>query len=170
MLVADELSGFSPLNGTAELSTSPQSWLAGIVSSWVGVAGEEFSPEKLTAETARFQALGFVAGLGERLRPSQGGQAEAISIVEQFRSSSGARAEVASELRQAGSRGKSTFAVAGIPGSRGFGSSTALNVAFTLGAYYYLVGVGVPSPGTPGLTTRAQLVGAAESLYRRVRG
>ena len=53
-------------------------------------------------------------------------------------------------------------------GARGFGSSTAsppdANVAFPVGAYYYLVGFGSSAP------TRSQLITAAQRLYRRVRG
>ena len=159
MLVAGELPGFVP-QGTPTLGTSAESW----------VAEEQVPPEKRAAETANLRALGFVAGLEQRLASSHGGTGEAISIVELFRSSHGASAEIASALKQATGHGETTFAAPGIPGGHGFGSSAGnANVEFSVGPYYYLVGDQVPS-GTPATAARAQLVAAAESLYRRVRG
>jgi hypothetical protein len=130
----------------------------------------EFPPAQQASEAARLKGLGFIAGIGERLEPAQGPGAagEAISLVEQFRSVHGANGEVAAQLKQALARGETAFAVPGIPGARGFGSSTAsppdANVAFPVGAYYYLVGFGSSTP------TRSQLITAAQRLYRRVRG
>jgi hypothetical protein len=157
VLLAGDLPGFVP-QGYRPPSTSAQSEVA------------EFPPEQRASEAARLEALGFIAGIGERLAPAQGPGAtgEAISLVEQFRSAHGASGEVAAELKQALARGESAFAVPGIPGARGFGSSTAsppdANVAFPVGAYYYLVGFGSSGP------TRSQLITAAQRLYRRVRG
>jgi hypothetical protein len=159
MLVAGELPGFVP-QGTPTLGTRAESW----------VAGEGVPPEKRAAETASLRAFGFVAGVEQRLAPSHGGTGEGISIVELFRSSHGASAEMASALKQAAGRGETTFAAPGIPGGRGFGSSAGnANVEFSVGPYYYVVGDQVPS-STPPIVVRAQLVAAAESLYRRVRG
>jgi hypothetical protein len=159
VLVAGDLPGFVP-RGYRAPSTSAQSWVA------------EFPPEQRAPEAARLKALGFIAGISEQLAPAQPGEAnkEAISLVEQFRSAHGANDEVAAQLKQALARGESAFAVAGIPGARGFGSSASqadANVAFPVGAYYYLVGFDAPSASAP---THAQLIAAAQRLYRRVRG
>jgi hypothetical protein len=158
VLRADELPGFVP-QGPLTLSTSAQSAVA------------EAPPDQRASEAASLKALGFVAGLNEKLAPSKGGVANegGVSLVELFRSSHGASGEVASQLKQALKRGESTFAVPGIPGARGFGfsgSSTNANVAFAVGPYYYLIGFSAPSASAP---TRAQLIAAAQSLYRRVR-
>lgn len=159
VLLAGDLPGFVP-QGYQPPSTSARSWVA------------EFPPALRAAEEARLKALGFIAGLSERLAPAKGGgvNEEAISLVELYRSSHGANGEVASQLKQARKRGETIFAVAGIPGARGFGSDTSTtdaNVAFPVGSYYYLVGFSAPSAGAP---THAQLIAAAQSLYRRVRG
>jgi len=157
VLLAGDLQGFDP-QGYRRPSTSAQSWVA------------EFPPEQRASEAARLKALGFIAGIIEQLGPAgaAGATGEAISLVEQFRSAHGANGEVADQLKQALARGESAFAVPGIPGARGFGSSTAsppdANVAFPVGAYYYLVGFGSSAP------TRSQLITAAQRLYRRVRG
>jgi hypothetical protein len=157
VLLAGDLPGFVP-QGYRAPSTSAQSEVA------------ESPPELRASEAARLKALGFIAGISEQLAPAQGSGAtgEAISLVEQFRSAHGADGEVAAQLKQALARGETAFAVPGIPGARGFGSSTAsppdANVAFPLGAYYYLVGFGSSAP------TRSQLITAAQRLYRRVRG
>src|SRR3984893_580233 len=158
VLRAGELPGFVP-QGPLTLSTSAQSAVA------------EAPPDQRASEAASVKALGFVAGLVEKLAPSKGGVAGegGVSLVELFRSSHGASGEVASQLKQALKRGESAFAVPGIPGARGFGfsgSSTNANVAFAVGPYYYLVGFGTGGSGGP---TRAQLIAAAQSLYRRVR-
>jgi hypothetical protein len=156
MLRAGDLAGFDP-QGYRAPSTSPQSWVA------------EFPPPQRAPEAARLKALGFIAGIGEQLAPTQGGVAnrEAISIVEQFRSAHGASGELANQLKQALTQGQSAFAVAGIPRARGFGSGTDANVAFWVGAYYYLVGFSSGGASTP---TRSQLITAAQTLYGRVRG
>lgn len=157
VLLAGDLPGFVP-QGYRAPSTSAQSWVA------------EYPPAQRASEAARLKALGFIAGIDERLAPAQGGPGatgEAISLVEQFRSAQGASGEVAAQLKQALARGETAFAVPGIPRARGFGSSTAnspdANVAFPVGAYYYLVGFGSSAP------TRSQLITAAQRLYRRVR-
>ncbi len=157
VLLAGDLPGFVP-QGYRAPSTSAQSEVA------------EFPPERRASEAARLKALGFIAGISEQLAPAGGSGAtgEAISLVEQFRSAHGANGEVAAQLKQALARGETAFAVPGVPGARGFGSSTAsppdANVAFPVGAYYYLVGFGSSAP------TRSQLITAAQRLYRRVRG
>jgi hypothetical protein len=157
VLLAGDLPGFVP-QGYRAPSTSAQSWVA------------EFPPELRASEAARLRALGFIAGISERLAPAHGGRAneEAISNVEQFRAARGANGEVAAQLKQALARGETAFAVPGIPGARGFGSSTSsppdANVVFAVGPYSYVVGFGASGP------TRSQLITAAQRLYRRVRG
>jgi hypothetical protein len=157
VLVAGDLQGFVP-RGFSAPSTSAQSQVA------------ELPPERRASEAARLRALGFIAGISERLMPETSIRVneEAVSLVEQFRSAHGANGEVASQLQLALKRGENAFAVPGIPGARGFGSSTAsppdANVVFPVGAYYYVVGFGSRVP------TRAQLITAAQRLYRRVRG
>jgi hypothetical protein len=157
VLLVGDLPGFVP-KGYRPPSTSAQSEVA------------ELPPELRASEAARLKALGFIASITEQLGPAQGTGAtgEAISLVEQFRSAHGANAEVAAQLKQALARGETAFAVPGIPGARGFGASTAsppdANVAFPVGAYYYLVGFGSSA------LTRAQLITAAQRLYGRVRG
>jgi hypothetical protein len=156
VLRAGDLPGFVP-QGYRPPSTSPRSWVA------------EFPPAQRASEAARLKAAGFVAGISEQLAPAQGGGGarEAVSLVEQFHSPHGASGEIAAQIKQALARGESAFAVAGIPGARGFGSGTYANVAFSVGAYYYLVGFSSGGASTP---TRSQLITAAQSLYGRVRG
>jgi hypothetical protein len=157
VLLAGDLPGFVP-QGYRAPSTSAQSEVA------------EFPPEQRASEAARLKALGFIAGISERLMPETPIRVneEAISLVEQFRSAHGANGEVAAQLKQALARGETAFAVPGIPGARGFGFSTGsppdANVAFPVGAYYYLVGF------SSSARTRSQLITAAQTLYRRVRG
>jgi hypothetical protein len=156
MLVAGELPGFVPA-GYRPPATSPQSWVA------------EYPPAQRAPEAARLKAVGFVAGIDEHLAPTKGGNGEAISNVEQFRSAKGATAEVATQVNQALGRHETPFAVAGIPGARGWGFSQSsmpdANIEFAVGPYYYLIGFGTSGAIAP---TRAQLIAAAQSLYRRV--
>jgi hypothetical protein len=158
LLVAGDLPGLAP-KGRPALSTSPESFVA------------EFPPSLRAAEAARLKALGFIAAVAQPLAASTGGGNEGISLVEEYRSSGGASGEVSSQLKQASGRGESTFSVAGIPGARGFGFNGSrgpnANVAFAVGPEYYIVGFQATPTGGP---TRAQLVAAAQSLYRRVRG
>lgn len=158
LLVAGELPGLAP-RGQAMLSTSAQSFVA------------EFPPTQRSTEEARVKALGFLAAVSQPLSATPGHKGEGVSLVELYRTSKGARGEVAGELKQATGRGESAFSVAGIPGARGFGfngsSGPNANVGFAVGPEYYLVGFQATPTGGP---TRAQLIAAAQSLYRRVRG
>ncbi len=162
VLVAGELPGFTP-QGRRVLGSNASSW----------VVEEELPSAEQAKEAARLQRLGFVAAVRERLAPTNGTAAEALSIVEQFASQTAASAELAAQLRMSEARGARAFAVPGIPGATGFGGShgqtTGINVAFTAGPYYYLVGAGWPT-GTPNAPTRAAVVAAAEHLYRRLYG
>ena len=160
VLTADELAGFAP-QGSRTLGTNPQSWVAGI----------GLPPSEQAKEAARLQRLGFVAGVSEHLVPGNGSGAEALSIVEQFSSRHGATRELAAQLKASEAAGAKAFTVPGIPAAGGFGGShgqsSGVNVAFAAGSYYYLVGAGWPN-GSPHPPTRADVVAAAEHLYRRL--
>lgn len=161
VLAANELAGFRP-QGRRVLGINASGWVV-----------ETEVPASLKAqETARLQRLGFVAAIKERLIPRNGMPSEGLSIVEQFRSQSAAVAELAAQTRMLKAAGPlPTFSVPGIPGGIGSGGSrpenSGENVAFTKGAYYYLVGVGWRT-GIPSPPTRAALVAAAQRLYGRV--
>lgn len=135
---------------------------------WVAQQGVPLGEQ--AREAARLERLGFVSGLRERLVPISAPR-EAISIVERLRSPLQADEELAYHVSPGQTRSAPTFAVAGIPGARGFGGSTfattAYNVAFAAGPFYYLVGVDFQT-GAPHAPTRAQLIAAARSLYGRV--
>jgi hypothetical protein len=154
MLRAGDFADFVP-RGYTPPATSAQSWTA------------EFPPAQRAPEAARLKAAGFVAGINEQLSRTSGG-GEAISVVEQFHSDKRAAAEVVAQLNQALGRHETPFAVPGVPGARGWGfsktSTPDANVAFAVGAYYYLVGFSAPSAGGP---THAQLITAAQRLYSR---
>jgi hypothetical protein len=154
VLRAGDIPGFIPQGYTAP-STSAHNWVA------------EFPAQQRASEEARLKALGFTAAISEHLAPAQGagGSREAISVVEQFSSARGASGEVAGQVKQAPTHGQSAFAVAGIPGAHGFGSSIDSNVAFAVGSFYYLVGFS-SNTSSP---TRSQLITAAQRLYSRVR-
>jgi hypothetical protein len=161
VLVAGELSGLTP-QGRRILGINPDSW----------VVEEKIPASQRAREAARLQSLGFVAAIREQLLPpANASPAEGLSIVEQFRAPGAARTELAFQVRQGKGSGATAFAVPAIPGARGFGGSSSessgLNVAFTKGPYYYLVGAGWPT-GTPSAPTRATVIAAAQRLYRRV--
>lgn len=120
-------------------------------------------------EVARLRRLGFIAGATENITSSDG--AGGLSFVEQFSTPGAARAELANEIRssKAGFSSYKQFPVPGIPGAIGFGGSgngsSGINVAFTDGDYYYLVGQGVTALGPE---PEHALIAAAQSLYHRV--
>jgi hypothetical protein len=161
VLAVGELSGFTRQE-PRQLGINADSW----------VAEEKLPASQATRERARLRGLGFVAAVRETLQhPASGSPAEGLSIVERFRSPPAARTELAFQLRQPKGLGAREFAVPAIPGARGFGGSSpessGLNVAFTKGPFYYLVGAGWPtrSPSPP---TRAIVIAAAVHLYDRV--
>ncbi|MGH2871295.1 MAG: hypothetical protein ACRDL5_02420 [Solirubrobacteraceae bacterium] len=168
VLRAGEMKGFSP-QGRRLLGINPQSWVAEAV-------GASLSDAQQAAEIALLQREGFVAAVSENLSATLsagGGDVPGLSIVEQFRSPGGARAELSANIRQdkagpsPGARFE-PFPVSRIPAARGFGYSgtSAANVAFTKGSYYYLVGAG-GSPSGSG-SARALVIAAARHLYHRV--
>jgi hypothetical protein len=137
--------------------------------SWV--EEEELPPIQTAKEATRLEHLGFVRAVRELLYPVNGGHAEGLSIVEQFRSPRAAGTELAAQLMMGKTHRAGAFAVPSIPGAGGFGGlsgqTTNYNVAFADGSYYYLVGAGF-SRGTANAPTQADVVAAAQHLYRRV--
>jgi hypothetical protein len=119
----------------------------------------------MAAEKATLTHNGFRAGAREDL--TKGG-IPALSLVEQFQSPQAARAAMAfyDALNKslAGGAFKS-FSVPGIPGAQGLTDVTnqGVNVAFTDGQYYYLVG-----QGGGGAAAIAAMNAAALHLYSRV--
>lgn len=152
VLSKGEMAGFAPA-GTSLYATAA-GWIAG---------------GQLTgAEGAMLKREGFRAGAVEKLAdgPTQG-----LSLVEQFRSAGAARDALAFYLAGVKAPGSSAgayapFRVSGIPGAAGYslgGNGGGINIAFSDGDYYYLVG---REAGSPGAT--ASLRAAALSLYQRV--
>jgi hypothetical protein len=126
--------------------------------------------------TARLERLGFVAGVDEQLHGLYPQRSEALSVVEQFHSATGARAELAHQRATlASTRGQhlTRFGVAGIPDAVGWsvadGRTRGLNVVFTSGSFYYLVGAGTSGTAS-GAPTRASLIAAAQSVYLTANG
>jgi hypothetical protein len=162
VLLANELAGFAP-QGRRIVGTNAASWVGGL----------ELPPTQEAKEVSRLQRAGFRAGVRERLAPTKGGQAEAISIVERFGSPQQASAELAKQLGGLNVRGATTFSVPGIPGAHGVAIVTrqqsGVSVEFAKGDSYYVVGAGWPARSS-GAPTRAQVQAAAQHLYSRVSG
>ena len=148
VLIAGDLPGLAR-HGPRTLGINANSWVA-----------EEGLPQYERAkEVRRLEALGFVRAVRERLVPAAENGPEAISLVAQFRSVHAALEDVAAEAKVGEAHGAPPFAAPTIPGARGFGGAsgvtTGYNVAFAVGPYYYLVGVGYAT-GTPRAPTRAK--------------
>jgi hypothetical protein len=130
-------------------------------------------------ETERLQRLGFVAGVDEHLHGRYPVAAEVVSVVEQYRSAAGARAELAYQYKQStnttpGSRVRLTrFAVGGIPSAVGFevddAHTTGINVMFTNGRFFYVLGSGFPHRAY-GAPTQQMMIAGAGSMYTLVNG
>jgi hypothetical protein len=135
------------------------------------VAYEGLPPSGLAKEVARLNRAAFVAGAIEHLGSPAG--VDALSVADRFRTPAAARAEVSTQATQPPVAGvkQTNFTVPGIPGARGFDDSSARsqghNIAFTVGPYYYLVGVG-SLKGAANPPSRADLAAAAKRLYARV--
>jgi hypothetical protein len=125
------------------------------------------------ADASRLRRLGFVAGVGENFVTAASPGGAGLSLVEQFGSSQAARQELAAQVKAPPGGTYKAFAVAGIPGARGFdlssGGSAGANVAWADGPFYYLVGAG-SAQGAAHPPTHAQVIAAATVLYRRVHG
>jgi hypothetical protein len=159
LLTNNELAGFQSVG--VSIYTNPSGWLSG---------DQGVPAAQKAAEQAMLKRDGFRAGARENL---MNGGTPGLSLVEQFRSPGAARDAFALYRSQFKAPGATDgtyapFHVPGIPGAMGFslgGSGGGINIAFSDGAYYYLVGrIG----GSP--TTTASLIAAAQHLYHRVHG
>lgn len=141
--------------------------------SWVAL-GPHLSAAQTSAAIARLHREGFVAVLSEFLdRGSERGSG--LSWVMQLGSAASARSELTADLNadKAGGGTFSAFSVPAIPGARGYrvsgGGGAGENIYFADGPFLYLVGQGSSSVGK-NQPTRAGLITAVTTLYRRVHG
>jgi hypothetical protein len=154
LLTNNELPSFQSVRVTVFSSLS--SWLAG---------EQGGTPHEAAAEKAMLTHNGFRAGAREALTQ---GPTPGLSIVEQFQSPQAARAALAFydalNKNDAGPAFRA-FSVHGIPGAQGLTDVTnhGVNIAFSDGPYYYLVG---EEGGGPAKI--AALNSAALHLYHRV--
>jgi len=153
LLAKNELPGFSSAGIT--VYASPSSWLS----------ADQLPPAHIAAEKTMLRKNGFRGGAREDLTD---GGAGGVSIVEEFKSPQAARTALGFYTVLIKTGPSSTFKgfpVHGIPGAVGLGDThdTGVNIAFSEGPYYYLVGqVG------GGAQTIAALNTAALHLYQRV--
>jgi hypothetical protein len=158
VLTSNELAGFRVAD--VLVHTTPNSW----------VSAEQLSADQAAAEKAMLKRDGFRSGVHEDLM--SGGRGGA-SIVEQFRSPQAAADALGFYLTQfkanpASAGAYQPFKVTGIPHAVGFSIGTTaggLNITFSDGAYYYLVGQERGSTAAI-----ANLNTAARHLYHRVHG
>jgi hypothetical protein len=127
-------------------------------------------------EVARLRALGFEGGVNEQLYGRFPMSAEMVSTTEQYRTAAGARAELSyqfGQLERAGGAQAGVLSMSGIPGARGVrvasDGTVGLNVLFSVGPYFYVVGVGYPE-GARGAPPVGQLLAGARLLYLAVNG
>jgi hypothetical protein len=125
-------------------------------------------------ETSRLHRLGFVSGIDEQLLGLSPLKARGSSLVERFRSAAGARAELAYQYKhQTAGANVTSYRVVGIPGARSWigrrHGTTAINVSFAVGSYYYRVGSQFPT-GSDATPSRGSINSAASGLYLLVNG
>jgi hypothetical protein len=164
LLSSNELVGFTS-GGVAVYTTAQE---------WVTSPNDQQPAAQAAAEKAMLTREGFRAGAVENLT-GDGTADGGLSVLEQFRSSTAARGALAyyvsnqKEPQVQSSDGTyASFKVPGIPGAAGYslgGAAGGINIAFTQGEYYYLVGREGGSPHDV-----AGLNAAARHLYQRVRG
>jgi hypothetical protein len=167
VLRAGDLPGFAPKQCPATVSD---------VAAWNKVA-----PSGGVDVEARLRRAGFVDAAREDLVWAKGSDRGALSAVVRLGSAKAARAEIAQQIRDFADelrRGQVTrhtaFAVPGIPGSSGWSATgsdgtSGHNIIFADGPFTYHVGVGWGSQ-VKDPPTRAQLIAAATTLYKRVHG
>jgi hypothetical protein len=163
-----EFAGFRPESTTQSFKTA-KAWVIG---------GPHMSAAQMSAEIARLHKEGFAAVLTEFLDRGSVRQ-DGLSWVMQLGSAASARAELKVDFTeyktQTTAHGGSfaAFSVPAIPGARGYrvsgGGSFGENVFFADGPFLYLVGQG-GSSADKNPPTRAGLVTAVTTLYRRVHG
>jgi hypothetical protein len=158
-LTSNELAGFRVAD--VLVHTTPDSW----------VSGEQVPPDRAAAEKAMLKRDGFRAGLHEDLMSGDG--TGGASIVEQFRSPQAATDALGFYLKEFKANSASAgayqpFKITGIPHAVGFslgGTAGGINIIFSDGAYYYLVGQeGGNTAAIANLNT------GARHLYHRVHG
>jgi hypothetical protein len=159
-----DFAGYRP-ESTKHSFTTAKSWVAG---------GPHLTPAQTSAAIARLHREGFVAVLSEFLDRGHE-RANGLSWVMQLGSAAAARAELKADLTadKAGGGTFSTFSVPVIPGARGYrvsgGGGVGENIYFADGPFLYLVGQGFSSVDK-NQPTRAGLITAVTTLYRRVHG
>jgi len=122
-----------------------------------------------TREAARLDHLGFVAGIREELHGRFPLAAEAVSDVERYRTPAGARAELNDQRMTAedgwGAEKATPLRAIAIPGAVGWivrgPHVTAVNIMFSVGREFYLVG-SAAAPGTTGAPTAHQMIAVAQ--------
>jgi hypothetical protein len=123
-------------------------------------------------ESAALQARGFVVAVREHLKGTNANAGAGSNVIE-FKTARGARAMLAQTIPEmrAGSYALKRFAVPGIPGALGAATSAVpgkgIVIAFADRRFYYLLGVAYPTNAKQH-PTRASVIAAARSLYRRV--
>ena len=155
LLTSNELAGFRVVG--VVVHTTPGGW----------ISAEQIPPDQAVAEKAMLKRDGFRVGVHEDL---MSGDTDGASIVEQFRSPQAAADALGFYLRQVKAFGSyAPFKVTGIPHAVGFSiggvNGGGINVNFSDGAYYYLIGQ--ESGSTAAI---AHLNTAARHLYHRVHG
>jgi hypothetical protein len=133
---------------------------------WAAHIDQSATPAR---ETALLERLGFIAGAREQLHGLFPLAAQAVSVIERYRTAAGARAELASQraMAEAGWADERVTPLRdiAIPGAIGWivrGPRTAaINIMFSVGSEYYLVGSGA-TPGTRGAPTAGQMIAAAQ--------
>jgi hypothetical protein len=151
VLSAGEFAGMKP-SASPSVTTGAAAWAAGNAS-----------------QAKQLRSLDFIAGVSENLVTSGNQNRYGLSLVMRFKSAAGA----ASELKIASSTNGpwKYFTVTGIPGARGFegGNKTqgGVNVAFTVGPYYYLEGAGWQS-GSTNVVSNSTTIAVAQRIYHRV--
>lgn len=146
------------------------------------VAWSKVAPSGEVDVEARLRGAGFVAAVREDLKWTTGSDPRgALSAVVRLGSAKAARAEIAQQVRDFAGQLKrgvvktsTPFAVSGIPGSSGWTATgndgtSGHNIIFNDGPFTYHVGVGWGTQVT-NPPTRAQLITAATTLYKRVHG
>jgi len=157
-----DFAGFRPESSTHAFKTAK---------AWV-VTGPHAA--QMAAEIARLHREGFVGVLSEFLDRGSAPQS-GLSWVMQLGSPASARAELKVDFADGRANGGrfSAFSVPAIPGARGYrvsgGGSIGENILFADGPFLYLVGQGW-STADAHAPTRAGLIAAATTLYRRVHG
>jgi hypothetical protein len=159
VLTSNELAGFHVAD--VLVHTTSNSW----------VSGEQIPADRAAAETAMLKRDGFRAGVHEDLMSGDG--TGGASVVEQFRSPQAATDALGFYLTQfkanpASAGAYQPFKVTGTPHAVGFSlgaTAGGINIVFSDGAYYYLVGQeGGSTAAIANLNT------AARHLYHRVHG